>query len=120
MKKNKVAINAIAVLLLTISSASGNQILTIDDASGNLGTVDVQTGIAHVIGNTGVSLTDIAFSPTGSLIRNIVYKSVYDQHRNRGAHFDRPTFDTECKCVGFRRGRNTVCCGSRGCLPLHC
>lgn len=65
--RNRCFLKAITVVAFTISSAWADQILTIDDALGNLGTVDVQTGAAHVIGNMGVIMTDIAFSPTGVL-----------------------------------------------------
>jgi hypothetical protein len=41
--------------------------LWIDDASGNLGTVDVTTGNVNYIGNMGSVMTDIAFDPTGQL-----------------------------------------------------
>lgn len=42
-------------------------IMHVHDSTGVLGTVDVTTGTANVIGNMGVVMTDIAFSPTGAL-----------------------------------------------------
>jgi len=43
--------------------------ICIDDTAGNIGTIDVNTGAATLIGNTGLGalLDDIAFSPTGQL-----------------------------------------------------
>jgi hypothetical protein len=44
------------------------QILTIDDASNNLGTVDIATGTVTVIGNMGNdTMTDLAYDPSGKL-----------------------------------------------------
>jgi outer membrane protein assembly factor BamB len=42
-------------------------VLWIHDGNGNLGTVDVATGIDVAIGNMGVVMTDIAFDPSGNL-----------------------------------------------------
>jgi len=42
-------------------------IMHVHDSAGNLGTVDVATGNASVIGNMGVVMTDIAFDPSGAL-----------------------------------------------------
>ena len=44
--------------------------LSIDDSAGNIGTVDLTTQSVTVIGNAGVVLTDIAFSPSGNLYGN--------------------------------------------------
>jgi hypothetical protein len=54
-----------AVIFAQIAVAA--PILYIDDASGVLGKVDVQTGATTVVGSTGQFLTDIAFDPTGHL-----------------------------------------------------
>ena len=51
-------------------------ILYIDDASGVLGKVDVQTGATTVVGSTGQILTDIAFDPTGHLF-GITFTGLY-------------------------------------------
>lgn len=58
---------AAMVLMLTVSGVQAAPILFVHDASGVLGTVDVATGDANVIGNLGVVLTDIAFDPSGNL-----------------------------------------------------
>jgi hypothetical protein len=51
----------------TVAASVGGPVLWIDDVSGNIGTVDVSTGTATLIGNSGVILTDIAFDPSGNL-----------------------------------------------------
>ncbi len=52
---------------LSAAAWAGNAGLYIVDEAGVLGRVDVGTGAATVIGNTGVILTDIAFDPNGRL-----------------------------------------------------
>ena len=54
-------------LTLGDSIAHAVPVMHVDDSAGNLGTVDVATGNATVIGNMGVTMTDIAFSPSGQL-----------------------------------------------------
>lgn len=63
----KVALASSVVASTFCVSAQAAPILYIDDTAGNIGTVDVATGAAHVIGNTGHTLTDIAFDPSGNL-----------------------------------------------------
>lgn len=53
--------------LMLSATAGAAPILWVGDSSGQLGTVDVATGSASVIGNMGVAMTDIAFSPNGDL-----------------------------------------------------
>lgn len=53
------------VFAAAITSAA--PVLTIDDASGRLGTVDLATGTVTAIGSTGRTFTDIAYSSTGIL-----------------------------------------------------
>ncbi len=48
----------------------------IHDSSGNLGTVDTDSGSATVIGNMGAVMTDIAFDPDGNLF-GITFNSLY-------------------------------------------
>jgi len=42
-------------------------IMYVHDSSGNLATVDVQSGAVNMIGNLGVTMTDIGFDPAGNL-----------------------------------------------------
>ncbi len=59
-------------------------ILWIDDLpSGKIGTVDVTTGIATVIGNSGVGLTDIAFDPSGNLY-GVSFNALYSINKTTG------------------------------------
>jgi hypothetical protein len=51
-------------------------VMHVHDSGGNLGTVDVTTGNANLIGNMGVVMTDIAFSPTGALY-GLSFSSLY-------------------------------------------
>lgn len=53
--------------LCGMAGASAGPIMHVHDSIGRLGTVDVATGAATVIGSMGVTMTDIAFSPTGAL-----------------------------------------------------
>jgi hypothetical protein len=48
----------------------------IDDSTGKIGTVDVNTGAVKLIGNAGIVLTDIAFDPQGNLY-GVDFNSLY-------------------------------------------
>lgn len=67
---------AIIGAMIFAQIAAAGPILYIDDSSGVLGKVDVQTGATTVIGSTGQILTDIAFDPTGHLF-GITFTSLY-------------------------------------------
>jgi hypothetical protein len=59
---------ATATLAVTLSGgALAGPILWVDDSDGTLGTVDVATGVATVIGQMPQVMTDIAFDPSGNL-----------------------------------------------------
>jgi hypothetical protein len=64
-------------------AASTGPTLWIDDTAGNVGTVDVRTGVVTVIGNSGVTLTDIAFDPSGNLW-GIDFFRLYRLNRDTG------------------------------------
>jgi hypothetical protein len=53
--------------MLLASSCYAGPVLWIADGNGKLGTVDVGTQAVNVIGSMGVTMFDIAFSPTGTL-----------------------------------------------------
>jgi hypothetical protein len=53
-----------AILLGMVGAAKADVNLWIDDASGNIGLVDITTGVVSKVNNTGVDLTDIAFVGT--------------------------------------------------------
>jgi len=73
-------IKRLAAIALVATLGSGvvlaGPVMYVDDSRGNLGTVDVATGAAVTIGNMGVVMTDIAFSPTGNLY-GISFNSLY-------------------------------------------
>lgn len=81
----RVAAAALSVGLAAAAQAEPD--LWIDDASGNLGVVDVVTGAVTLVGNMGVVMTDIAFDPTGKLY-GISFSSLYSIDRSTAA----PTF----------------------------
>jgi hypothetical protein len=66
-------IRKLRVIALAATLAGGTAavlaapIMHVHDSTGTLGTVDVVTGDATVIGNMGVVMTDIAFAPSGAL-----------------------------------------------------
>jgi PEP-CTERM motif len=63
--KRWLAIGALAATLC--SNVSAAPILWVGDSDGTLGTVDVATGTASVVGQMGQVMTDIAFDPSGNL-----------------------------------------------------
>lgn len=69
-----------AAVLISFISISGvafaGPIMHLHDSSGNLGTVDVQTGDVSVIGNMGSVMTDIAFDPSGNLY-GVTFSGLY-------------------------------------------
>ncbi len=57
----------VTALATSIVGAVAAPIMHVHDSSGNLGTVDVATGDVNLIGNMGVTMTDIAFDASGNL-----------------------------------------------------
>jgi hypothetical protein len=78
----------IAALVLAISlcvtSAHANPILWVDDSNGEIGKVDVATGLVTLVGNAGVVLTDIGFDPSGNLF-GVSFNSFYSINKTTGA-----------------------------------
>ncbi len=58
--------------------------LWIADFEGNLGYVDVLTGTVKIIGNMGVTMTDIAFDPQGNLY-GVTFSSFYSIDKTTAA-----------------------------------
>jgi PEP-CTERM motif len=56
-----------ALTAMLCSEVSAAPVLWVDDFDGTLGTVDVATGTASVVGQMPVTMTDIAFDPSGHL-----------------------------------------------------
>jgi hypothetical protein len=56
----------------------------VDDSAGEIGTVNVTTGAVTLVGNAGVTLTDIAFAPNGNLY-GISFSNLYKINTTTGA-----------------------------------
>jgi hypothetical protein len=74
----------LAATLLSATTALAGPIMYVHDGGGNLGTVDVATGAATVIGNMGVVMTDIAFDPLGNLY-GISFDNLYSINSSTAA-----------------------------------
>lgn len=55
------------ILALISNAVLSGPVLYVHDNAGKLATLDATTGDVDIIGNMGVTMTDIAFSPTGDL-----------------------------------------------------
>jgi len=75
---------ASAALVALCSGASAAPILWVGDGDGTLGTVDVATGTATVIGQMRQVMTDIAFDPSGNLW-GITFNSLYQINKSTAA-----------------------------------
>jgi hypothetical protein len=65
-------------------AASAAPILWVSDSDGTLGTVDVASGSASVVGQMNTVMTDIAFDPTGNLW-GITFGSLYQINSSTAA-----------------------------------
>jgi len=75
-----------SILLVSTFAASlayADSNIWIDDWYGQIGIVDVVTGSATVIGNSGVILTDIAFDPNGNLF-GVTFDALYSINKANG------------------------------------
>ena len=66
----------LSALVFCAGSAFAVPVMHVHDSSGNLATVDVQTGTVSVIGNMGAVFTDIAFDTSGDLY-GITFTGLY-------------------------------------------
>lgn len=81
---NKYMIAALALLAVACIPAHADSVnLLVDDSSGMLGYVNVDTGAVTLLGNSGVALTDIAFSPTGALY-GVNFSNLYSINTTTG------------------------------------
>jgi hypothetical protein len=71
-------------LFSSVIAAHAAPTLWVSTGGSGLATVDVATGATSFIGNTGLALTDIAFSPTGDLY-GISFSSLYKVNSTTGA-----------------------------------
>lgn len=74
--KIRIAVLLLLALSVGMSSARAVGILYANDNAGNLYTVDVNSGVATYVANTGIALSDIAFDRNGTLY-GIDYSSLY-------------------------------------------
>lgn len=67
MVKQSIRATVMTMLMAWAASAHALPDLWVSDAAGRLGTVDVATGSVSVVGSMGVTMTDLAFDPSGNL-----------------------------------------------------
>ena len=108
MRAQRLLATVFVVALLGVSNVSAAPILWIDDSSGSIGTVDVATGAATFIGNSGVILTDIAFDPLGNLW-GVSFTNLYKINKTTGAA-------TLVGSLGATNGANALVFASDGTL----
>ena len=82
----RLSLAAVAALWLGTGMARADTILWIDDASNNIGTVDLTTNTVNVLGNAnnGDTLTDIGFTANGNLY-GTSFSSLYSISQSNGA-----------------------------------
>lgn len=79
--QNQKALAAVAASMLVFATnVVAGDLLWLSDTSNMLGTVDVETGSVSLVGNTGVFLSDIAFSPSGDLY-GISFSNLYSVNK---------------------------------------
>ena len=83
MWKGSLSILLLAASVIWSTSAQALPNLWVSDGSGTLGTVDVATGNVSVIGNMGVTMTDLAFDPSGKLY-GISFTNLYQINATNG------------------------------------
>lgn len=74
---------ALAAALFGSGTAMAASNIWIDDSSGNIGIVDSATGAVTLIGNSGQTLTDIAFDP-GASLWGITFGNLYSVNTGTG------------------------------------
>ena len=82
----KILVRASAVFVAGVFVASNALAATmyVHDSSGNLGTVDTDSGAVSLIGNMGSVMTDIAFDPTGNLY-GVTFTGLYSIDATSGS-----------------------------------
>ena len=83
MRKLLFGLAVSGLFTIAIGATHAAPLIYVDDAGGNIGTVDVATRAATVIGNAGVTLTDIAFSPAQQLY-GISFGNLYSINQTTG------------------------------------
>ena len=85
MKKKSLfgAVSAVVMLVGGAGLAHADTNLWIDDASGNIGLVDITTGGVSLVSSTGQSLTDIGF--IGSQMYGVTFGNLFSINKATGA-----------------------------------
>lgn len=73
-----------ACLAVPSVSLAQSTIIYVSDLSGRLGTVNVTTGTSTLLGNSGVALTDIAVTSTGTML-GIDFNNLYSVNKTTGS-----------------------------------
>lgn len=107
-KRLNVCMFVFGILVMLPCTLLAAPIIYVDDVSGNLGTVDVATGSATVIGNMGHVMTDIAFAPNGDLYA-VTFTDLYRVNTTTGA-------STFIGSLGTPLGENALVFGTNGTL----
>ena len=107
MKKKSLfgAVSAVVMLVGGAGFAHADTNLWIDDASGNIGLVDITTGGVSLVNSTGQSLTDIGF--IGSQMYGVTFGNLFSINKATGAStlIGSNFSDTGMNAlVGFRHG----------------
>lgn len=84
MKKLLKPLLALIAVGFMTTAANAGALIWAHDSSGNLGTVDVDSGAVTIIGNMGATMTDIAFDSGGNLY-GITFNSLYSINSATGA-----------------------------------
>jgi hypothetical protein len=79
----RVALVVLAGLFVGTRCFADGVSIWIDDSVGEIGTVDVTTGAVSLVGNAGVVLTDMAYSP-GGVLYGIDYSNLYTVNQGTG------------------------------------
>ena len=66
-----------------LSMVAASPFLYIHDSTANLGIVNVESGSTNIIGNMGVTMTDIGFDPSGNLF-GLSFESLYSIDKTTG------------------------------------
>lgn len=83
MKLKTTQLFFLAAIALTVPSIASASTIYVDDARGQIGTVDTASGASTVVGAAGVVLTDIAFTSSGAMY-GIDFGSLYSVNVGTG------------------------------------
>ena len=92
MRSTASKVLALAFTFFTLCACSSSVFaqsdLWVHDEDGNLARVDVRTGDVEIIGNMGVTMTDIAFTPDGTTLFGVSFTNFYEINPVTAMAFD--------------------------------